>query len=66
MSDDAVRGMTVNERLVHFGLVAAFAAAVRSGDLEAVVAVLSRAQLGAEQAQATARSVLANPQYYGF
>ena len=58
--------MTVNERLVHFGLVAAFDAAVASGNLVEVVRVLEQAQLTASQAQETASAVLRHPERYGF
>jgi hypothetical protein len=66
MRDDNINGMTVNERLVHFSLLAAFDAAVRSGDLDAVIGVLMQAHFSAPQARATAQAVLANPRYYGF
>jgi uncharacterized protein YbaA (DUF1428 family) len=66
MSDDEVRGMTVNERLTHFGLVADFDAAVRARDADAVVVVLRRAQFLDAQVRATAQAVLANPRFYGF
>lgn len=63
---DFVAGMTVNERLVHFGLLEAFDAAVRSKQLSSVVQVLIQAQLSEAQARQTAKAVLAAPQRYGF
>ena len=58
--------MTVNERLVHFGLFAEFEAAVRARDKPAVVAVLLKAQLTPEQAESTACALLAAPGRYGY
>lgn len=66
MSDlDYIAGMTVNERLYHFGLIEAFDTAVESRQLSSVVEVLRRAKLTEYQAQETASSVLANPSFYG-
>jgi len=59
-------GMTVNERLSHFGLFQEFDAAVASRNVSAVVEVLLRAQLTPEQAQETASAVVSNPERYGF
>ena len=61
-----IDGMTVNERLFHFGLVPAFDEAVRSRKLEAVIAVLCRAQFSQSQAEYTATTLLANPEQYGY
>ncbi|WP_313912712.1 hypothetical protein [Tahibacter sp.] len=58
--DKFVAGMTVNERLAHFGLVEVFDAALGSRDYLAVVSVLQQAQLTDEQAFETATAVLAN------
>lgn len=65
--NDAERlaGMTVNERLGHFGLFQAFDSAVESRQLLAVVEVLQRAKLSEAQAMETASAVLANPTFYG-
>ena len=61
-----IRGMTVNERLHHFGLMPAFDEAVRSRKLEAVVAILRQAQFSQAQAEYTATTVLANAERYGY
>jgi hypothetical protein len=68
MSDEApeIKGMTVNERLYHFGLMPAFAEAVRSRNLEAVIAVLRQAKFSQSQAESTATTLLANPKRYGY
>ena len=68
MSDDAagIGGMTVNERLVHFGLLDEFEAAVRSRDAAAVQAVLVRARFTPKQALDTASAVLRTPERYGY
>lgn len=62
---DYIAGMTVNERLAHFGLFQAFDAAVDSRQLSAVVEILRRAKLTEDQAQKTASAVLANLSFYG-
>jgi len=61
-----IAGMTVNERLFHFGLMPAFDEAVRSRNLEAVIAVLRQAQFSQSQADYTARTILAKPGHYGY
>ncbi|WP_159680525.1 hypothetical protein [Luteimonas sp. 9C] len=61
---DQIGGMTVNERLAHFGLFVAFDSAVASRDLSAVVRVLQQAKLTDQQAQQTAAAVFANPTHY--
>jgi hypothetical protein len=66
MATQSIEGMTVNERLSHFDLFASFDHAVKSQDLAALVQVLVQAQLSQEQAEYTARTVLANPERYGF
>ena len=58
--------MTVNERLCHFRLFEAFDAAVLSGELAKVVAVLQRARFTEAQAHQTASTILADPARYGF
>jgi hypothetical protein len=60
-----IAGMTVNERLAHFGLFQAFDSAVETRQLSAVVEVLRRAKLTETEAQETATAVLANPSFYG-
>jgi hypothetical protein len=62
----SVVGMTVNERLLHFGLTTTFDEAVRSRKLEAVIEVLRQAQFSQSQAEYTARTILANPDHYGY
>lgn len=61
-----VDGMTVNERLFHFGLFDTFDMAVRSGQLGAVKEVLLNAKFAELQAQGTAETILASPEKYGF
>ena len=61
-----VEGMTVNERLFHFGLSHEFDKAARARDLESLAAVLGRAHLSPEQAQQCAEAVLAHPERYGY
>lgn len=61
-----IGGMTVNERLYHFGLMPAFDDAVRSRKLAAVIAVLWQAQFSQSQAEYTATTLLANPEQYGY
>ncbi len=63
---DTVKGMNVNERLLHFGLFDAFTAAVRAKDLKALKEVLIEAQFTQDQAHKTATSVLADPTRYGY
>jgi hypothetical protein len=63
---DVAKAMTVNERLLHFGLFDDFDAAVRANDLAALKKVLIEAQFTLDQAQKTAASVLANPALYGY
>ena len=65
-SPQQIAGMTVNERLTHFGLLAEFEAAVKSRSLAAIEAVLVRAQLTPEQAHWTATTVLRAPERYGY
>jgi hypothetical protein len=65
-TEDQVSGMTVNERLAHFGLLGSFDAAVESRRLEVVVTVLCRAHFTEAQARETASTILANPALYGF
>ena len=59
-------GMTVNERLVIAGLIAAWDAAVAKRDRAGMIEVLMSTELSEKQAAETADAVLADPQKYGF
>jgi hypothetical protein len=59
-------GMTVNERLVVSGQLAAWDAAVIRRDRAGMIEVLMSIELSAKQAAETTDTVLANPQKYGF
>ena len=59
-------GMSVNERLVISGQIAAWDAAVVSGDRARMIEILMATELTAEQAAYTADTTLANPEKYGF
>jgi hypothetical protein len=58
-------GMTVNERLVTAGLIAAWDAAVISGDRAKMIEILMATELSEKQAVETSDAVLANPGKYG-
>jgi hypothetical protein len=58
--------MTVNERLVHFGLLDKFEAAMRSRDTDLGISILERAKLTLEQAKFTVQTTLADPKRHGF
>jgi hypothetical protein len=64
--DDSVGGMTVNERLFHFGLIESFDLAAKSGNFDALVHLLVQAKLSEEQAEQTARGLLDDPKRYGY
>jgi len=67
MSDEPnIAGMTVNERLGHFGLLLEFESAVRARDKSAVIAVLLKAEFTPQQAECTATTVLRAPRRYGY
>lgn len=67
MSDELnIGGMTVNERLNHFGLLGEFAAAIKARDKTAATAVLARAPFAPAQAEYTASRVLGAPAKYGY
>ena len=66
MTEQSVEGMTVNERLFHFGLHDSFDAAARSGDVSAMTQVLLQAHFTELQAAQTARAVASDPQRYGY
>lgn len=59
-------GMTVNERLVIAGLIAAWDAAVISGDRARMIEILMATDMTAEQAAWSTDTTLANPEKYGF
>ena len=61
-----VGGMTVNERLYHFGLLAQFDAAIRARNKAAAIKVLTQARFSPEQAEYTASQVLGAPERYGY
>ena len=62
----SVEEMTVNERLVHFGLTDEFSAALQSGDSGLAIQVLLFAGYSQVQARQTAEAVLAAPERHGF
>lgn len=66
MERQLVDGMTVNERLVHFGLVEKFDDAVRARNAKRLAQVLRLAELSEEQSLQTATAVMADPKHYGF
>ena len=67
MSDEPnIGGMTVNERLVHFGLVAEFDKAIMARDKAAAISTLIRARFTPQQADYTASKVLSTPERYGY
>ena len=66
MAEQSVEGMTVNERLFHFGLHEQFEAAARSGDVSAMMQVLLQARFSETQATQTAQAVASDPQRYGY
>jgi hypothetical protein len=57
-------GMTVNERLVHVGLLEAWDEAVRMRDRAAMISVLEQVEVS--QPEFSVDAVLANPAKYGF
>ena len=59
-------GMTVNERLVSSGQMAAWDAAVARHDRAGMVEILMATELTAEQAAYAAVTVLGNPEKYGY
>jgi hypothetical protein len=64
--NNAVQGMTINERLSHFNARREFDIAVKSQNLDAVISILQRLELTAQSAKETAQTVLSNPKYYGY
>jgi len=65
MTEQDIEGMTGNERLFHFGLAGRFDEAARAEDVSAMVQVLLQARFTEEQALYTAKTVAANPEFYG-
>ena len=61
-----IGGMTVNERLHHFGLLAEFDAAIRARDKAAAMKILTKARFSPKQAEYTASQVLRAPERYGY
>jgi hypothetical protein len=59
-------GMTVNERLVIAGLIAAWDEAVAKRDRAGIIEILMASDLTAEQAAYSTDTTLADPQKYGF
>lgn len=66
MEDQSIEGMTVNERLYHFGLFELFDAAARARDVPAIVQALLQARFSEEQALYTASTLVADPKRYGY
>lgn len=61
-----LQGMTVNELLFHLRLTEEFDRAAAARDRAGMVAVLERSHLTSEQAEQTARAILADPARYGY
>lgn len=59
-------GMTVNERLVISGQIAAWDKAVIGRDRAKMIEILMTVEMTAEQAAYTAETTLGNPEKYGF
>jgi hypothetical protein len=59
-------GMTVNERLYHFGLMPEFDVAARARNVPAMEKVLLQARFSMTQAKETALAVAANPERFGY
>ncbi|GJI87251.1 hypothetical protein [Duganella hordei] len=66
MEQQLGEGMTVNERLYHFGLMDQFDAAAKSGNVSAMEQVLLQARFSTAQAKETAQAVASNPKRYGY
>lgn len=64
--NESVGGMTVNERLFHYGLFESFDLAAKSRNFDALVHLLIQAKFSEEQAEQTARSLLDDPKRYGY
>lgn len=66
MTENDLKGMTVNERLFILGLMDKFDRAIRKRDSEASIKVLIEALFTVEQAKETVISILEDPEHYGF
>jgi hypothetical protein len=62
--EPSLEGMTVNERLVHVGLLDQWDAAVRRRDRNEMVALLEQVKVA--KPHTTVDAVIANPLTYGF
>jgi hypothetical protein len=60
----SIEGMTVNERLCHFGLTDEYGEAIRSNSKGLAISVLERAKFTREQAEFTVQTTLADPKRY--
>lgn len=65
LAEQAVHGMTTNERLAAAGLLESFDAAAKMQDRDRMIELLRRTDL-ADEAVAIAETILANPKRYGF
>ena len=59
-------GMTVNERLYHFGLMDEFDKCILERDQNAAIRVLVKVKFNIIQAKETVGSILENPEFYGY
>ena len=66
MTENDLKGMSVNERLYVLGLMDQFDSAIRKRDREASIRVLIEAKLKTAQAEETVAAVLDDPEHYGF
>lgn len=62
----SIEGMTVNERLYHFGLTDTFDEAIRANRKDRAISVLEQAKFTREQAESTVQTILAEPKRYGY
>lgn len=63
--ESKIAGMTVNERLHHFGLLADFDAAIKACNEAAAIEVLTQARFSPEQAEYMVSRVLSAPEGTG-
>jgi len=66
MEECELKGMTVNERLFHLGLMEQFETAVKSRSKDGAIKVLKEAQFTLEQATQTVTTLFNNPKKYGY
>ena len=59
-------GMTLNERLVVAGLMVEFEQAIKGKNLVKMIGLLKSVELTSEQAQDSARSIIENPERFGY